>query len=73
MSYIRHHAEQIRELASSIYALTKILEDDAGRDVLEEGEPVLGRFERGAINTAIKHLATRAEDLAEAIEGGEGQ
>lgn len=73
MSYIRHHAEQIRELTSSIYALTMILEEDAGRDVLDDGKPVLGRFERGAINAAIKHLAARAEGLAEIIEGGDDQ
>lgn len=69
MSYIRHRATQIRELTSAIYGLTNVLDSNDCQEIIEGGQPILGRFERGAINTAIKHLAGSAESLAEEIEG----
>lgn len=68
---IRDHAAQIREIVGAIYGLARMAEDDACRDANEGEQSTLGPFELGAINTAIAHLANRADALAEAIEGGE--
>ena len=68
MSLSKVHAQEIKEIVGAIYGLTVILEDDGCRDANEGEQSVLGPFELGTINTAIKHLASRADMLAEAIE-----
>ncbi|MGM0913279.1 MAG: hypothetical protein ACQEXC_05805 [Pseudomonadota bacterium] len=68
MSLSKAHALEIKEIVGAIYGLTVILEEDVCRDGSEGEESVLGRFETGCVNSAIKHLSTRAADLAEAIE-----
>lgn len=68
LSLAAAHAAEIRDIVGSIYALTVILENDACRDASDDEQAVLGPFEQGGINGAIKHLATAAEGYAEAIE-----
>ena len=68
MSFTKDHATQIKEIVGAIYGLSRIAEDDTCRDACAGTESVLGPFELGAINTAIMHLANRADALAEAIE-----
>lgn len=60
--------DELEEIAGTIYGLTKILEDDGCRDGADGEQAVLGRFEQGVINTAIKQLALRVEGIAKAID-----
>lgn len=65
------HALDIKEIVGAIHGLTTILDGDTCRDANDGEKAVLGDFERGAINLAIKQLALRVEELAEFIEEDE--
>jgi len=73
MSMTKARARDIKEIASAIYGLTMILEDDGCREGADGEKAVLGPFEQGTINTAIKHLVHQIEMKAEAIEEQEGR
>lgn len=68
MSIAYTHAKEIKEIVGAIYGLTMILEADGVRDACDGETSVFGPYELGTINSAIKHLATQADFLAESIE-----
>tara|TARA_R110001583_G_scaffold113099_1_gene263467 strand:- start:17005 stop:17247 length:243 start_codon:yes stop_codon:yes gene_type:complete len=68
MTHTQTHAEDIQDMMAAIYGLADFLEQDGSKEGSEEEALVLGRFHRGCMVTAIKHLANRASSLTDIIQ-----
>ena len=68
MSHIQTHAQSVQDIMASVYGLADLLEQEGGKEGNEDETQMLGRFHRGCMVTAIKHLANQAAGLADIIE-----
>lgn len=68
MNHIETHAQSVQDIMASVYGLADLLEQEGGKEGSEDDPQVLGRFHRGCMVTAIKHLANQAAGLADIIE-----
>lgn len=68
MTHAQTHAKDIQDMMAAIYGLADLLEQSGSKEGSEEEALILGRFHRGCMVTAIKHLATRADSLTDIIQ-----
>lgn len=73
MSHIQTHAQDAKDVTAAIYGLADLLEEGGSHEGSEDEAQMIGRFHRGCMVTAIKHLALRAASLAESIEEQQAQ
>lgn len=65
------HLHDLEDILGAVYGLADMLEQSGSHEGSHEGSedeaPALGRFHRGCMTTAIKHLANRASSLVDII------
>ncbi|AJY50638.1 hypothetical protein [Halomonas sp. KO116] len=67
MNHTQTHAEDIQDMMAAIVGLADLLEQDGCREGSEDDPQMLGRFHRGCMVTAIKHLSHHASSRADTI------
>lgn len=65
--HIRERAQDIQDMMAAVYGLADLLEQSASNEGGENEAQVIGRFHRGCVVTAIKHLANQASSMADII------
>lgn len=73
MNHVQAHAENIQDMMSAIYGLADLLEQSGSHEGSEDETLVIGRFHRGCMVTAIKHLANQASSLTDIIQEQEAR
>ncbi|MCL5425907.1 MAG: hypothetical protein M1154_09810 [Gammaproteobacteria bacterium] len=68
MNHTQTHAQDIQDMMAAVYGLADLLEQSGSNEGSEDETQVIGRFHRGCLVTAIKHLATRANSLTDIIQ-----
>ena len=71
MNHTQTHAQGIQDMMTAIYGLADLLEQSASNEGSEDEKQVMGRFHRGCVVTAIKHLANQASSLTDIIQDQE--
>lgn len=66
--HIREHAQDIQDMMAAVYGLADLLEQSASNEGSEDETQVMGRFHRGCVVTAIKHLANQASSMTDIIQ-----
>lgn len=61
------HLHDLEDILGAVYGLADMLEQSGSHEGSEDEAPALGRFHRGCMTTAIKHLASRASSLVDII------
>ncbi len=67
MNHIQTHAEDLQDMTAAISGLAGMLEQDGSKEGSEDEAQMMGRFNRGCMVTAIKHLSNHACTRAEII------
>lgn len=73
MNHIQTHAQSMQDMMTAIYGLADLLEQSGCNEGSEDEKQVMGRFHRGCMVTAIKHLADRANSLTDIIQEQEAR
>lgn len=73
MNHVQARAEDIQDMMAAIYGLADLLEQSGSNEGSEDEKQVMGRFHRGCMVTAIKHLADRANSLTDIIQEQEAR
>lgn len=68
MDHVQIHAENIQDMMGAIYGLADMLEQSGSNEGSEDETQEMGRFHRGCVVTAIKHLANQASSLTDIIQ-----
>mgnify|MGYP006985705789 FL=1 len=66
--HIRERAQDIQDMMAAVYGLADLLEQSASNEGCEDETQVMGRFHRGCVVTAIKHLANQASSMTDIIQ-----
>ena len=67
MNTTQTHLHDLEDILGAVYGLADMLEQSGSHEGSEDEAPALGRFHRGCMTTAIKHLANRANSLVDII------
>ncbi|PCF97661.1 hypothetical protein [Vreelandella nigrificans] len=68
MNHTQTHAQDIQDMMAAVYGLADLLEQSCSNEGSEDETQVIGRFHRGCVVTAIKHLANHASSLTDIIQ-----